>query len=484
MSRAITLRLITVLAASCLGAGCGGGSKQSTPVIVASVPGAPLNLTANVGTTDSSLGWDAPTNNGGVAIQAYDIDATPTIAAANIVVTGTRAVLRNLSVGINYAVRVRARNSVGVGPIATISFTPQAVNTASYQVLSIAADTSPSGVFDPSILRLANGDLWMSYSSVDYHNNSSNQLVQDVGIRLARSADNGATFSYVSVIATPSIATVTDTDPALSACGAAMCTGRWVYETSWLIDDSADPNSARRYKLFAHKYFLSPGRTPSATLYHLGSIVMWTASAPDATWSMETSLLGWNLTPPQLTPLRNVNAINAAELGSCLLVAEGSASVRGATIDFAFACPYVNGAQIPQKIVLLRSLDHANTFQYVATLLTAADAAPIGATHFSAPALLATPGTAPVLLATPVIGGNYAGCIVIPFSDDATGQLFRVGTLPVGILYTPTLNAFGGACTYDRGLGARGILVNSVVPGATIAASQFRIYASRAVLQL
>jgi hypothetical protein len=209
---------------------------------------------------------------------------------------------------------------------------------------------------------------------------------------------------------------------------------------------------------------------------------MWTASAPDAAWSSETSLLGWNLTPPQLTPQRIVNSVHP-DLAACLLVAEGSASVRGSAIDFAFACPYVNGAQIPQKIVLLRTSDHANTFQYVSTLLTAADATPIGATHFSAPALLATPGAAPVLLVTPVIGSNYAGCIVIPFADDASGQLFRVNNLPVGILYAPTLNAFGGACTYDRGLGARGVLVNSVVPGATIAASQFRIYASRAVLQ-
>jgi hypothetical protein len=267
----------------------------------------------------------------------------------------------------------------------------------------------------------------------------------------------------------------------MTACGLLTCQGRWVYETSWLIDDSTDPNPARRYKLFAHKYFLSPGNTP-ATFYHLGAIVMWTASAPDATWSSETSLLGWNLTPPQLTPHRIVNSLHT-DLAPCIVVAEGSASVRGSAIDFAFACVYASGSSLPQKIVLLRSLDHANSFQYISTLLTPTDAAPIGASHFSAPAILSTPGTAPVLLVTPVINGFYSGCIAIPFADDVAGQLFRVNSLPVGILFTPVLSIVGGACAYDRGLGARGILMNNVIQGATVVQTQFRIYATQAVLQ-
>jgi hypothetical protein len=360
-----------------------------------------------------------------------------------------------------------------------VTFIPQPASTAAYQVVNIAGDNSSSGVYDPSVLRLSNGDLWMSYSSVNYYNNTSNLLVQDVGIRLARSTDGGATFNYVSTIASPGVATVTDAG--LTACGSLTCQGRWVYETSWLIDDSADPNPARRYKLFAHKYFLSPGKVP-ATFYQLGSIVMWTASTPDATWSAESSLLGWNLTPPELTPHRIVNSLHT-DLAPCIVVAEGGASVRGSAIDFVFACVYGSGNPLPQKIVLLRSLDHANSFQYVSTLLTPADATPIGASHFSAPAILATPGTAPILFVTPVIGGFYSGCIAIPFADDAAGQLFRVNNFPVGILYAPVLTALGGACTYDRGLGPRGILMNNAIPGATPVQSQFRIYATRVVLQ-
>jgi large repetitive protein len=228
---AIANRLVAVLVVSSVMWGC--GHKKSDPIVLVTTPSVPLNLAVNVGTTDSSLGWDAPANNGGAAIQTYDIEATPPIAPVNVIVTGTRALLRNLS-GSTYQVSVRARNSAGAGPAtAAISFTPQSVSTASYQAVTIVGDTSPSGVFDPSVLRLANGDLWMAYSSVAYYNNASNQLVQDVGIRLARSSNGGATFNYAVTIATPGIATVTDTDSALSACGTTMCTGRWVYETSW-----------------------------------------------------------------------------------------------------------------------------------------------------------------------------------------------------------------------------------------------------------
>jgi hypothetical protein len=304
-----------------------------------------------------------------------------------------------------------------------------------------------------------------------------------VGIRLARSTNGGATFNYVSTIATPSNTTVTDAS--LTACGALSCSGRWVYETSWLIDDSSDPNPARRYKLFAHKYFLHPGSTP-ATFYQLGSIVMWTASAPDGTWSAETSLLGWNLTPPELTPLRVLNSVNPT-LASCIVFAEGSASVRGSTIDFVFACPELVGNQFPQKIVLVRTSDHANTFQYVSTLLTAADAAPLTASHYSAPALLATPGAAPILIVTAVSSntGAYGGCTVFPIANDVTGELFRANGFPVSILTAPAGGIAGGACTYDRSLGSRGMLVTGVILpiGSPAVNAQFTIQATQAVLQ-
>jgi len=466
------LQLIAVLS-SCLAlTACGGGGDDDIPISVVSAPGVPTNLTANVGPAAISLGWDAPTNNGGAAIQTYEIEVTPTVSAANITVTGTRALIRNLATGSSYTFAVRARNGTGTGaasPSITVA-TIQPSNPGAYTQVTVTGDNSASGIFDPSVLRVSNNDVWMSYSSVNYHS-PNGVLTKDVGIRLARSLNGGA-FAYQGTVVSPS-------DVTLTGCGLPNCDGRWVYETSWLIDDATDPVAARRYKVFAHKYFLKPGNMPSDTLYHLGAISMWTSGSLSGPW-VETSLLGWNLTPTVLNPLRNVNLLSPA-LADCLVVNEGSASVRGNIIDFVFACPESNGVTNPQKIVMLRSTDHASTFQYVSTLLSAADATPDS--YFSAPALLSTAGSAPVLLVTPVaINGVYSGCFAVPFADDATGALFRVSGVPAGLLYTPPQNngaAISGACAYDRGLGTRGILLSNTIAGAT----PFAIYATQAVLQ-
>jgi hypothetical protein len=458
--------------------GCNSGDDDP-PAIGVATPGAPTNLTANVGPTAISLGWDAPANTGGNSIQGYEVEVTPAVPTpnTNVTVIGTRALLRGLTTGVSYTIAVRARSSSGLGsatPSITVA-TPQQVVAGSYTPIAISGDTSPSGIFDPSVLRVSNTETWMSYSSVNYHS-PGGILTRDVGIRLARSI-NGGQFVYQTTIASPS-------DVTLGSCGLANCQGRWVYETSWLIDDSTDI-AARRYKLFAHKYFLKPGNTPD-TLYHLGAIVMWTASLPGGPWSGETNVIGWDSAPSLTTPvelispsLRIVNDLHT-DLVNCIVVSEGSASVRGSTIDFAFACPYSNGGTNLQKIVLLRSTDHASTFQYVSTLLTAADAAP--ASYFSAPALLSTAGSAPVLLATPVVNGVYTGCFAIPFSDDAAGSLFRVSNVPAGLVYTPAQNnssLISGACAYDRSLGTRGILLSNTIAGA----APFAIFATTANLQ-
>jgi hypothetical protein len=464
-----THRLNALFCACLLLLGCRGGSDDDPPLAtIVSVPGVPTDLTANVGPNAISLGWNAPANTGGSSILAYELDITPTVT--DITYSGTRALLRGLTTGVSYTISVRARNGSGIGAATpTIAVTtPQQVIAGAYTPISISGEINSTVIFDPSVLRVSSTEIWMSYSSVNY-SSPGGVLTRDVGIRLARSTNGGATFTYQSTIAAPAAVT-------LNACGLANCQGRWVYETSWLIDDATDI-AARRYKLFAHKYFLKPGNNPD-TLYHLGAIVMWTASALTGPWT-ETSLLGWNLTPTDLNPLRNVNTLHN-DLSDCLVVSEGSASVRGGTIDFVFACPYASGGSNPQKIVMLRTTDHANTFQYVSTVLTATEAAPYN--YFSAPSLFAVAGAAPMLLVTPVANGVYTGCYAIPFSDDASGAVFKIQGIPQGIVYTPPRNnaeLISGACAYTPGLGASGILQSNTINNSTA----FAIHATNANLQ-
>jgi hypothetical protein len=444
---------------------CGGGSHGPW-TSSGTTPGSVTALAGNAGDSSISLGWTAPTS--GDSPFSYTIELNPSSAGAQIVQSGTTAIVRNLSNGISYTVSLHASNGAGSGPTATVQLSPSALNGANYSALSVAGNTSSnaaSGIFDPSLLQLSNGNIWMAYSSVNFY---GSPRVQDVSTSIAFSNDGGSTFNYVRTLGNAGNAIVTDTTDTL--CGNATCSGRWVYEVPFIVDDVSDPNSARRYKIFAHKYFLYPPASPS-TIYPLGAIVMWTAAAPDDIWSAEQSVLGWNLTPPELTPNRVVNTIDPA-LNECITVSEGSATTFNGALDFVFACS--NGTT--QKIVQLRSTDHANSFAYVGTLLEASDAAAFNANYFSAPALITTETNAQLLFATPVtartisgvaLTAAYAGCVAFPVASEQTATLFRSGGAPLAILQIPPIaNQLNGACVFERGTTGLGVLMNAatVVP--------------------
>jgi hypothetical protein len=463
---------VAVLAAGC---GAGGGGGQPLPGV--EVPGAPTGLVANLGDGAVSLGWRQVTATGGAPIRGYEITVSPRTTAVSIHVQGTRALVRGLQNGQSHTIAVRARNRAGPGaPGILAGLVPRATDTSLYRPIEIAGAVGRSGVYDPALLHTSAGALWLAYSGVDYHRADGGELVRDVGIHLARSTDNGASFSHVASIGVPAPAVVTDTDPALSACGAPTCTGRWIYEVSWLVEDAADPDPAARFKLFAHKYFLNPtGETD--TRYHLGAIVLWTAPDPAGPWSDEVSLLGWNLSPPELTPRHVVNSLDPA-LADCLLVTEGAATVReGNVLDLVFACAYADGDEYPQRIVLLRSSNHLASLSYVSTLLTPADAAPLGAAFYSAPALHASEDGAPLLIVTPVVGRDlYAGCVVYPFADEDAGQLFRQRGIALPIQGLPVRDGrLGGACTWARRTATGGVLMSELVPGDSLEDALFGI---------
>ena len=83
---------------------------------VATVPSAPLNLRIiGKGPNYIDLAWDAPTSDGGAAIEDYEVHADGT----NWVATGstrTTARITGLRSNTQYTLRVRAVNSAGAGP--------------------------------------------------------------------------------------------------------------------------------------------------------------------------------------------------------------------------------------------------------------------------------------------------------------------------------------------------------------------------------
>ena len=470
---------VAAIAFSLLLTACGGNSHGawSSDGDDDEAPTAPTNIAGNAGDGAVSLGWDAPIT--GSSPLTYSITIAPAAATATITRDGTHALIRGLANNTTYTFSVTAKNDAGESTAATLALKPIAASSDFDNFSVIARDSndnnSPTGIFDPSLLTL-NGTVWMAYSSVNYYQQSGRR-VQDVSTSLAYSNDGGANFTYLRTIGLPSSATVTPTT--VNPCGNVTCTGRWVYEVPFLVEDKTDPDSSKRFKLFAHKYFLYPP-ADNSTFYPVGAIVMWTAPSPDSNWSSERVVLGWNATPQQLSTTNNINSLNAA-LSTCLALSEGSATTYQDNLDFAFACSDGD----TQKIVMLRSTDHASTFNYVGTPLEAADAAAFNADYFSAPALIPTESSAPLLIATPVIINRpisglplptnaYSGCVAFPLADEESGKLFRSSSTPLSIWQIDSkTNHLSGACAWDRGANSSGVLIDDI--DASSNTPQFRI---------
>ena len=467
-----------------------GGSSTSSPK--GGLPDAPTGLAVNVGDTAVSLAWTAPTNSGSSPVTGYAVSVTPK-ASTTTTVNGTAAVVIGLTNGTMYTLSVSAINAAGTGPASpSVPATPSAATPANYGNLAVPGDpNNVSGIFDPALLNdtQTNSTVWMAYTSVG--------AAQVVSTSMAKSTDGGQTFSYVQTVAPASgPVTVTDTTfgTVFQVCGQPTCTGRWVYETPWMIKDSSDPNSARRFKLFAHKYFLYPPG-PVRTAYWLGAIVMFTASLPDGAWSAEAPVLGWTDTPPEIMPANmktstnTVNLIDPTNLGPCILVGEGTASVYGqGGADFPLACTYAPAGGSPiQKVVLLRTSNLAalgttgNSFQYVSTLLQPSDATSFGGRNFNAPAMLPASGNnPPAIIATRMTSSSfYSGCYVFPFADRQAGTLIRdPSNHPISILNVPPpSNHFAGACAWDHGLTTSGIVMDDLDP--SVSPFMFKILATQ-----
>ena len=354
---------------------------------------------------------------------------------------------------------------------------PTTANAAAYTRLTIAGDPSPSGFFDP-YLAFDGTTGWLAYSGVAYHNSAGN-LVQDVQTNVAKSTDAGATWTFAQPVATPENG-FRVTAPDTSLCGAAQCFGHLISEVPFLLHDATDPDPAKRWKMFAHRYFLYPaGQASGKSLqYLLGAIFLQTAASPDGVWTAGTPVLGWNATPPELTAPQNVQTMTPT--ANCIAMSEGAGLALPGELDVAFTCIYLSGSNYVQKIVLFRSTDHAATFTAVGDLLGTTDAASIGGVMPTAPGL-AMRGTTPMLLVTPIsASGPYAGCATVDIADLATAAIDRVGGEPNWRVIYPTQGgAFGGACTYSDGATATQTLTIQLdVAGSP--ADPFRVYATHA----
>ena len=100
------------------GEGAKSGEASATPATPATTPGAPTLLQPTAGNQSVSLSWTAPTNNGGSAVQSYDVYRGTSAGGETLVksgVTGTTYSDTGLANGTTYYYEVSAVNGVGEG---------------------------------------------------------------------------------------------------------------------------------------------------------------------------------------------------------------------------------------------------------------------------------------------------------------------------------------------------------------------------------
>ncbi len=347
-----------------------------------------------------------------------------------------------------------------------------------WPLLTIEGDVSPMGVFDPSLAVSADGgEVFVSYTSL-----VSGKSLQT---RVASSTDQGQSWRWLTDVNRAAPLTLATTD--VSVCGAAMCTGTWVHETSSLVLDPQDPDPSQRVKVFTHAYFVTAS---GAVRYDIGSIDLHTTSelTTGAAWR-QTRLFGWASSSPQSSAGAAFNisspGVLDGKLSDCLIVSEPGALVRGGTIELALGCVGSRGAERPLSIRLVRSGDHGRSWRFVSTVLDEADARALGAEGPLGPQLNAASlyeaGGALRLLVSPNgpvgnAGGNgYAGCTQLRFSDVALGAIDRCGSEPRVEVALKLPSSGGGACAAHPGVLDGRALVS--VPDFTRAAP-FRILVS------
>ncbi|HTQ42036.1 MAG TPA: hypothetical protein VMI75_04705 [Polyangiaceae bacterium] len=347
--------------------------------------------------------------------------------------------------------------------------------------LTIAGDTpGMGGISDASL-------FWAPGSSVGFvaYTNTPMALLETY---FARSNDSSGTWSFVAKVNTATSAML-PSGGFVSCGGASSCPATLVHEVPTLVDDPSDPDPSRRFKIVSDAY-LEPtfGSGSNFPTFLFGYFALQTS--PDGTtWSSDTAVLGWNTTPTSASPPLPAVQINVQtafpELADCTLLLEPAMAIRPPTsaanpgaIDLALSCVHLSSATPTIRIVLLRSNDHARTFEYVGVLLSTTDATCLGS---PSPAITGADlfyvSTKEYLLASRLApnhgqaGNVYLDCLVFAVDDSGDAVTRDAQGHPTVLREIATADGTAiGSCTYSEGATKMGYVGNY---GSTLPSSIF-----------
>ena len=326
----------------------------------------------------------------------------------------------------------------------------KALGEVTYRPLVVEGDQSNGGIYDPSIEYTRDGNIgWLLYSSITGDHKPIGPYVHTC---VAKSTDHGRTWHHVGRINTSADAT-------LDLGNGKTLDGAWRYEVATLVRDDGAPEGD--WKLFVHKYFWNPKKDRMAAY---GWIAMRTAREPAGPWSDEVPLFGAGANPPapyHQTQI-DLNALHPDLKNSIAYSEPGSLSHDG-VLYLSISTLWFMG---PDKIVLLRSRDHAKSWEYVSTLTTRKDAGDLGYSVLDGSSLTEDHGRF-FLLASPASRKlMHDGTVAFEFDSldqgtlkhDSSGQLTIAAYFPpqAAILFSPV---GAGQSDYDEHNTAGGLIM-------------------------
>jgi hypothetical protein len=326
------------------------------------------------------------------------------------------------------------------------------------------------GIFDPSLVYPKGAEAGaVAYSSVN--------APGDISTAMAVSTDNGATWESAGRVNAATALSV-QASPRSTRCPGGTCQGTLVHEVPSLVDDASDPDAQRRFKVFVHSYLvLSSG----VLAYDLGFLGLFTAPSASGPWTDEGKALGWASESPLSSEDAGTLASEIPALSDCVAFTEpGALVVDAGVLDVALGCAYAVGSVGHIRVELLRSVDHARTFTYVARLLGASDATVFGSDLNAADLFVASGITyLSVSPSGPTSLGfdGYRGCAILELTPQGDAvQRTDAGAPVVCRTLDGPGEPFSGACTYAEGATAIGYLLPQL--GMDAGALDFEIFSS------
>lgn len=275
-----------------------------------------------------------------------------------------------------------------------------------------------ASVFDPSVAYDGQKQqVWMTYTSL-HKGNMVTQLAYSPISRACRTVET----------VNPVFTSRPDDELVAPDGLSALAQGTWRYETASIVHDPQDPE--RAWKVFAYKYFWATSEAaPMSIVRRYGAIVRKTAKEPLGTWSNEE----WVLSPaPDFPPMpyqqlvkAHINALHP-DLARISFYGRPSVVVDGKYLLMTLSAFADANNKHPDRIVLLLSPDHGDSWVYLGTVLTQADTARMGGyTHIAGASLLKQGQE--IFLAV-VLGDKLtqgAGTHILSFEKKSEGKLLR-----------------------------------------------------------